>query len=235
MREIVADNIYALGDTHTLNFVDILQHYEIKDFVLIHVGDAGEGFGHITTDKYDLDRIHKYLEENNGQLLVVRGNHSDTSFYRPNHWTSVYKKITFVPDFTYYRINGSVFLLAGGATSIDRVTRIVGEDYWVDEKFVLPEQLESLEQCDVLITHSTPLIAFPNDGFANIAGWFKNDPTLKEELIKEREDIQKLYEQVNPKAVVYGHFHKTVSEYIDGTWFRCLDINELIDLSSSLR
>jgi calcineurin-like phosphoesterase family protein len=224
-------NVYALGDTHSLDFESLIKHYNLKDFVLIHCGDAGEGFNQRFIDEFDLDCLEKYCEENDGDILIVRGNHSNPSFYKPNHWTAKYKRITFVPDYTYYEINGKVVLFVGGATSIDRTRRDVNQDYWVDETFILRDDYETLPQADILVTHSCPTEAPPNDGFSNIAWYLKNDPALREDLIKERKNISLLYNHINPSILWHGHFHVSTSTYINGTWFRCFDINELVDVT----
>jgi len=234
MEKLKAENIYAMGDTHTLDFLDLLKHYNLQNFILIHLGDAGEGFLE-NVDRFDLSQLEDYCENHNGRILIVRGNHSNPAYYTDHHWTRQrYNLVTFVKDYTYYDINDSVFLFVGGATSIDRQDRITLYDYWEDEKFVLKNEYTGLPACDVLITHSAPTCASPYDGLTRIYGWFKNDPTLKEELIEERQNIQKLVDHVNPKINLYGHFHETSSERIDGTWFRCLDINEVIDITRDL-
>jgi predicted phosphodiesterase len=230
-----ADNIYAIGDTHTLDYVDILTHYDFCNFVLIHMGDAGEGFDSRSLDESRIDALISFCEERNGHILTVRGNHSNPEFYKPGHWASKSDRVQFVPDYTYHTINGSKFLFVGGATSIDRAQRTVGFDYWLDEGFALPDDyINTLASCDVLVTHSCPIAAPPHDGLSRISGWFRDDPTLREELIAERQKIQQLYEQVNPKINLYGHFHETLSERIDGTWFRCLDINEVLDITRDI-
>lgn len=234
MEKLNAENVYCMGDTHTLDFISIISHFKLKDFILIHAGDAGEGF-YENTDRYDLNNLEDYCERHNGRILIVRGNHSNPEYYIDSHWTRErYKRVTFVKDYTYLSINGAVFLFAGGAVSIDRNARNVNHDYWVDEGFNLPDNYTDLPQCDVLVTHSVTIDAPPIDGLTRIAGWFKNDPSLRYELIEERENIKKLVDHVNPKINLYGHFHTTYSERIDGTWYRGLNINELLDITRDL-
>lgn len=237
MKEYNTQNLYVLGDTHSLDCIDLLKHYDLNDFILIHVGDAGEGFHHINRDAAELNRLEQYCEEHRGQIFIVRGNHSDPAFFNPEHiFNSTLKHIEFVPDYSYKNINGKVFLFVGGATSIDRQNRIVDRDYWTDEVFVLKPDYKNLDPCDILITHSSGSNEFPiDDGFSRISGWFKNDRFLKDELIAERQDIQKLYDHVSPRVHCWGHFHEVSSEYVEGTWQRCLDINEVINLTNYLK
>lgn len=238
MEKLNAENVYCIGDTHTLAFVSLLIHFKLKDFILIHVGDAGEGFSKNIEFKVDniyLDNLEDYCERHNGRILIVRGNHSNPEYYTDSHWTrEKYKRVTFVKDYTYLSINDNTFLFAGGAVSIDRNARFINHDYWADEGFNLPDNYTDLSVCDVLITHSVTIDAPPIGGLDRIAGWFKNDPSLRYELIEEREKIKKLVDQVKPKINLYGHFHNTYSERIEGTWFRGLDINELLDITRDL-
>lgn len=230
----LADNIYVIGDTHTLTYADLLVHYQLKDFVLIGVGDHGVGFASVERDTAAIKVLSDYCRDNNGIILMIRGNHDRPDIFIPE---SPYNTdcVYFVPDYTYYNINGKVFLFAGGATSIDRQQRTIDQDYWLDEGFNLPDDYtNTLASCDVLVTHSCPIAAPPHDGLSRISGWFRDDPTLREELIAERQKIQQLYEHVNPKINLYGHFHETLSERIDGTWFRCLDINEVLDITRDI-
>lgn len=236
MNTIDKQFIYALGDTHTLLYDDLLSHFNMKDFVLIHVGDSGEGYHHHLRDRSAIKKLDDFCKENNGQILTTRGNHANPDFYfNDKHWTKDFQHVTFVKDYSRYLINGKVFLFAGGATSIDRTYNIENISWWRNEKFFLPPDYEKLEPCDVLVTHSSPLDAYPYDGFSKISGWFKNDPTLKQELIQERQEIRNLVNAVNPKINIYGHFHESVSEYVDHTWYRCLDINEILDLTNYLK
>lgn len=231
-----SDNVYFLGDTHTLAFTNILKKHNLKDFILIHVGDAGEGFrGNSYTDVYDLDSLNKYCRDNNGRIFIVRGNHSNPDFYTKDHWSTKCEFVKFVPDYTYFNINGKVCLFVGGAVSIDRQDRILDDDYWRGEEFHLLDTYKDLPSCDILITHTSPTSTFPIDGLSRISGWFKNDPTLREELIKERANLQLLYEHVNCNKLYYGHFHHSASEYFNGCYHRCLNIDELVDATYEFR
>ncbi len=232
MKNLSAKNVYVIGDTHSLDYCSILQHYNLSDFILIHLGDSGEGFGRQSYDNFFINRLQSFCQENNGIILTVRGNHSNPKFYNdPNHWTKAYDLVNFIPDYTYFNINGKVVLFVGGAISIDRKSRSEGFDYWKDEVFVLRDDYEKLDQCDILITHSAPLSCPPNDGFARIKGWFVDDPTLKDELIKERQDIEKLYNHVNCSQLYYGHYHITASLYDNGCFNRAVNINEIVDIT----
>ena len=229
-HSIQKDNILLLGDTHSLDFCDLLIHYDLNNFILLGVGDHGEGF--LRSDKNNIEKLNAYCSEHNGYICLIRGNHSDPEFFNRKHWCNSYENIEFVEDYARKTINNKKFLFVGGATSIDRQVRTAYRDYWPREKFVLPDNYETLEPCDILITHSSGIEEFPIEGLSKIAGWFNNDPTLKDELIQERELIQKLYNQVKPSiAHFWGHFHEANIQFINGVKQQCLDINEVVSIN----
>jgi predicted phosphodiesterase len=239
LEKIETPNIYGLGDTHDLTTIGILaDKYDLSNCVLIHLGDAGEGFGRNPVERDSpilFHRVNPILEERNIKLLIVRGNHSNPSYFdRLHFFNKELSNIEFVEDYSYKTLNDKTFLFVGGATSIDRQVRTTGLDYWKDEVFKLPTDLTIIKPADVLITHSAPSEC-PPYGFANILGWFKNDPKLKDMLIKERSDISTLVKLSGVSQVYMGHFHQTVSERIDHIFYRILDINEIVSISNYLK
>ena len=52
MEELRAENILLFGDSHTLDFVCILEHYKLENFIMIGVGDHGEMGSDRTNEKY---------------------------------------------------------------------------------------------------------------------------------------------------------------------------------------
>ena len=206
----------------------------ISNCILIHVGDLGIGFYHPEKQKSHLSHLNDFLLEKNIQMLVCRGNHDDPAFFKDSHpINGEHSNIRLVEDYTYLTINGKSFLFVGGAISIDRAYphRIEGRTYWKDEPFRLHDDYPNLPKCDVLITHSAPSGLFPCDGMANIQGFFEDDPNLKGELVSERCNIRLVFDAVQPKAIAYGHFHKSNFEVVDGCKVKCLNINEIWELT----
>lgn len=222
-----------MGDTHNISIIPIIKKYNMNNSILIHVGDFGIGFRYITEDTPKLKKLDLYLKNNKVKLMVIRGNHDDPEFWESNLVKDL-ENIEFVSDYSYKKINGKIFLFVGGAVSIDRQLRVENVDWWKNEKFVLANNLENLQKCDVLITHSSPSGAYPSDGFSTITAWFVKDENLKPDLIEERENIRKLYDQVCPTILCFGHFHRSNSEYVNGAWHRCLNIDEVVDLTTHL-
>ena len=233
---ITTEQILALGDTHSIDVVStVINGYNISNCILIHVGDIGIGFAHIEKDTSKLNWLNNLCVEKNIKFLGLRGNHDSPNYFHPDHQINkTLSNVELVEDYSIKTINDKKFLFAGGAVSIDRQYRTEGKDYWRGEKFVLPDNLETLEQCDVLISHTCTVKTQPY-GFDNIKGWFKNDPKLKDDLIKERKDISTLVKQVNPSINVFGHYHTVIAERIDGIFYRGLDINEIVSVTNYLK
>jgi hypothetical protein len=221
--------IYLLGDTHSLDFVGLLEWFEVENGTLIHVGDAGEGFANKWIDMEYLQALQDYCAAHSLKILFCRGNHSNPAFYKPGHWSCGYSNLEFVIDYSVREIDGKSFLFTGGAISIDRTVRSEGLDYWADEGFVLNLDVPKV---DYLITHSAGISQNPIGGLERIKYWLDKDPALKEELIKERKEIQKLYYHLRGglKGHFYGHFHAAMLDYDGERPVRCLNINELIKL-----
>jgi DNA repair exonuclease SbcCD nuclease subunit len=233
-EKIETHEIYAVGDTHGIQtFTSIVESIGFKDCVVIHVGDIGLGFS--TTDDFYLNKLDTLCQEKNVKILGIRGNHDIPNMFRKE--SSQNKRLTnieLVEDYSYKTINDKIFVFAGGATSIDRRERVVGKSYWFDEVFRLPENLDDLTPADILISHSMPYECQPY-GFNNIKYWLSGDPALKDELIKERKDISLLVEKTNVSQVWGGHFHRSISERIDNVYYRILDINEIVSITSYLQ
>lgn len=227
------DRIFVWGDCHNSPGILLWKqtNYDIRNSLFINVGDFCIGINEPEYDYTMLRNLEMNLNLRNNDLWVVRGNHDNPSVFRPET-CGFYNnsRVKFLSDYTYRTVNGKKFLFVGGAISIDRKRSVEGLNYWKDENFVLHEDYKNLEKCDVLITHSAPLEAFPSDGFGRIQHWFIEDPSLPNEFIKEREDISTLFHIVEPKKCCYGHFHLSNFEQLRGCDMKCLDINELYEL-----
>ena len=104
-----------------------------------------------------MELVQDDLARKNSEIRVIRGNHDD-----PSYFPSSDGNIHFLEDYTYQTINGMKFLFVGGATSIDRIARNSGHDWWPDESVVYDPK-KCKEECDVLIVHTAATSWFPHD------------------------------------------------------------------------
>jgi len=245
------ENLIVFGDLHGY-FVDIItftKKYGIKNTAFLGAGDFGAGFERSDNENFRmLDYINPNLKNNNNFVFVTRGNHDNPEYYRNNYTVG---NIQLIPDYTELSVNGLNILMVGGAVSVDRKPnplfknstgrsthkgRKVGIDYWEDEVFEFnQDKINALQtKIDVVITHSAPHFCHPQD-YNNIEKWTLYDDTLRADVMKERQDITKLYEALKKNnhpidKWFYGHFHHTWKEKIDNTTFELVDKNGFVDL-----
>jgi Icc-related predicted phosphoesterase len=218
--------IYISGDSHGHFDVlfDRIDQYGIEDAIFISVGDNGIGFTTPKKQERQFELLNNRFKKRNIECLCVRGNHDDPFYFKGSDRV-VLSNMELLEDYTYKIINGQKFLFVGGALSIDRTIRREGTSYWPDEVFVLDEH--KIEECDVLITHSTPSWNGPTtkDG---ISYWCEKDPTLWGECMKERSDHDKLIKLCKPTKHYCGHMHMSSTNFFEGCYSRILDELEII-------
>lgn len=206
--------------------INRIEKLDIKDCILISVGDWGYGFSFSPTRDYENQKVlNEFFVERNIQCYVIRGNHDDPCAFKGKS-RIVFSNLEFLEDYTTKELNGEKFLFIGGAVSIDRRYRKEGIDYWIDEIFKLDES--KIQECDVLVTHSAPswIGPFDKDG---LSGWCKNDPTLWNECVTERKAHDRLFKLAKPKKSYHGHFHTSTVVDFDDCWARILDIFEIYE------
>ena len=224
-----------VGDIHGEfeDFRSILAYWKIADAYIIQVGDFGMGFK--SDDYYArvLSSLDEFLGLNNNHLYAFRGNHDAPRYFQTTNNPFDCKNITFLADYSELELLGKRILCIGGAVSIDRIQRVPGRSYWEDEPFVFNETFffSGNRAYDVVLTHTRPGVCGAFKGFAKIADYLKHDPTLKEELIFESKEMDKVYELTKPAQWFYGHFHDANITDYENTRFRCLDINEVCPLN----
>jgi hypothetical protein len=239
--------IVLLGDVH--NYSKIIRYagaIKLSDCDLIQAGDFGVGFGN---DENRLNTLNQFLVEHNIFLHVIRGNHDDPAYFKGEH-RDVYSNIDFIPDYTIKQIQNKNILFIGGATSVDRkanpkvpdltsktgyyMGRIAGIDYWEDEALVFNEEfIRGVSGVDTIITHTAPTFVFPQSSLGAKV-WMEFDPTLEEELHRERSILSDVYFILKQNNEIrdwyYGHFHNVNVEEYEKTKFRLLDILEFYEI-----
>ena len=246
--DIKFDAVMALGDTHGKNMMVapmLLSKYGLDNpntsKAIFHVGDFGIGFSSIIGDRTETENLNVRLKRYNVFMYVVRGNHDNPAYFRPNNEYSdsvqELSNIVFVEDHSVVELNGIKVYCRGGAISIDRLIRTEGRSYWTDEVFTratMEEINEIPSDIDVIITHSRPDGVWPIDK-SNIKDWLLEDMQLDYDIMKEAEDIKHLFDGIVSRSNkyirhYYGHFHSSSIEHFDNITHQCLSINELIEI-----
>lgn len=153
----------------------------------------------------DLGLDYKWIEENVSVncFRFVPGNH-DNYNQLPEHSLG---------DFGTW--NGIFYIR--GAHSIDKEFRIPGLDWWEKEELSYEQGKECIEfyseiKPEIVISHDCPNIVVP-----------LLFPFAIKETSRTRQILDACFEFHQPKTWIFGHWHKSISSQIHGTWFHCLD------------
>ena len=123
---------------------------------------------------------------------------------------------------------GNVFFVRG-AWSIDQAYRTPMLDWFEDEECddaTFESALSCYQKClpDIMVTHTCPRSIVPHVPFRRLFGKgiieTRTDKALDWMLVAHR-----------PKLWIFGHYHVSWTEKIDGTTFKCLNELESFDLS----
>ena len=235
--ELDYDSTIMLGDIHgTFEAISkFIIDNDIRDTVLIQVGDFGVGFGDSENTFIRLNVLNKTLEERDCTVVAIRGNHDDPSWFNVA-WD--FSHILLAPDYTVLETRNRTFLLVGGAISIDRKMRIAYDKdstyktYWTGECFeyndtLLDEVLKSDVNIDTVVTHSAPYYTYPYSD-SILQEWYAQDSNLYDDIKAERNDLNKLYDKLSTKYNIkewyYGHYHSAQITLYNDTKFVLLDM-----------
>lgn len=205
--------IYVTGDTHCPKHIRKLgvegfpeqRALTKKDYVII-CGDFGGVWDGGGEDRYWM----RWLEEKSFTTLVVDGNHENFDLlnaYPVEKWCG--GKIHKLSDSVYHLMRGQVFEIAGlkfftmgGATSIDKHSRVEGKSWWVQEQPSIGELEEGLKnldrvgwEVDIVLTHTT------SNKTMELLGCQKESSKLNSFL-------DMLETELAYKRWYFGHFHK---------------------------
>jgi len=213
--------LYGVGDIHGdfLTFADdLVNSCKVKNCCVIVCGDIGLGFYSHQKIAEFFQRMQTMFSSKNIFVIFFRGNHDDPAWfeYIDDEFATNYPNIIIAEDFTIVEHNDKYpynILLWGGAISIDRTRRTRGLSYWPNEEVLpLPAEFAEDKEIHCVCTHSAPDFCLPINS-DNLAGWFMQDLTLREDLKKEREIISvgahTLY-KANKSTLslwLYGHYH----------------------------
>ena len=219
--------ILFVGDHHgawTYLF-DIIKSKDIQNCYIISVGDLGIGFKYKKEHEYkQSEKLNDLFKDRNIIFMGIRGNHDNPSFFKGSNRISL-SNFELIEDYTIAEYNGKKIQFIGGAVSIDRTGRKEGVSYWEDE--VVNFERDKCEEVDILVTHTAPSWCFPQQFNEMVYGWALEDAYLLGDLSNERAIMDEICKLCKPKLHLYGHFHSSWTEEINGCKHKLLDINEI--------
>lgn len=240
--------LYISGDIHGefRTLVYNIRRLAIKDAVIIVAGDCGIGFEKIGHYEQLYRKIRKTLDENNCILLLVRGNHDDPRYFEEE--LIDFPRMKTIPDYSIVKIASRTVLCIGGAISLDRYDRLSEIEtrritrkseisiYWENEYPIYKEsEIQQISDMgisiDTVVTHTAPSFCYPQTK-RGLGHKMLNDKYLEKYLDNERSIMTQIYSKLiasnhKIKDWIYGHFHSSHTEFIDGIRFSLLDIDEL--------
>ena len=222
------------GDTHgTLDLDKVVRYYDehdgefTKDDYLVILGDVGV-CGFSPAVEAETREIFRNLPVT---TLFVDGNHEHfvhLNSYPVDEWNGgkvhfIEKDIIHLMRGQVFTIDGTKFFTFGGAVSIDRMYRTIGESWFEEEVPTTDEMREGWENLekngfsvDYILTHTGPREVVAALGYDDLTG----DET------PIRQYFQRVADNTDFKAWFFGHFH--VDEEVEEQFF-CLydEVKEL--------
>ena len=219
-------SIVFLGDHHGVwwELLWELENKKIRDCYVVSVGDCGMGFVDKKTELSRIQTLNDDFKSQNINFLGIRGNHDDPSYFTGDDRIQL-SNFELIEDYSVCEYNSKLIQLIGGAVSIDRTGRTVGVSYWEDEGVVFNK--EFCQKVDILVTHTAPSYCFPQQFNEMVYGWAREDAYLLEDLTDERAVMDEIFKLCSPSLHLYGHFHSSWTERVNGCVSKLLDINEL--------
>ena len=197
-----------IGDIHG----DINGLFDLADGLdgWIQIGDLGWGFTR--------DPIPEFPD--NGK--AIRGNHDCPVTAREHP--------SYLGD--YGLTEDGIWYVSGAATPMfDRVRRTPGRDWWPDEELgyeELQQMLAAYEQAkpDIVVTHDAPYMLYRGLLGATAIKYpgHVGDPDHN----RTAQAFDEMFSIHRPKLWYFGHWHMKWAYQHGGTWFRCVDINEVV-------
>jgi hypothetical protein len=217
--------IVFLGDHHGVwwELLWELENKKIRDCYVVSVGDCGIGFVDKKTELSRVQTLNEDFKSRNINFLGIRGNHDDPSYFTGAERIQL-SNFELIEDYSVYEHNSKLIQFIGGAISIDRKGRQEGKSYWKGEGLNFDK--DKLQKVDTLVTHTAPSWCFPQQFNEMVYGWAKEDDSLLRELTKERSVMDDIFEVCKPTLHLYGHFHSSWTEEINGCKHKLLNINE---------
>lgn len=188
--------------------------------VIIVLGDFGANFFFNERD----DRYKAKLKNYKANFFVIRGNHEERpsicSAKNPYNWKKEtffdnevwvekqYPYIKYAMDYpSIYNINGHKTLVLPGAYSVDKFYRLSNNWSWFEQEQLTTKEKEKgkelirkYKDCEVVLSHTCPIIYEPTDLFLS-----QVDQNLVDKSMERY--LGEIEYKLNYKLWLWGHYH----------------------------
>lgn len=168
----------------------------------IQVGDFGLGFRKSPV----IGPEHRF----------IRGNHDDPTLCKEHpNW---------IEDVS---VRDGVYFLGGGL-SIDRQLRVEGVSWWADEELSINQLFDAIDgfkaiSPSVVVTHDCPETVA--DVIGKHRGYKLDFPS------RTCRTLDSMFHLHQPKLWIFGHWHVSLDQVVNGTRFICLNELQTIDIN----
>lgn len=175
----------------------------------IQVGDMGVGFRHWPHGESQANPPYDLMVANDARF--IRGNHDNPAVCGRH---------------TQCISDGSIecgIMFVGGGLSIDRAYRTEGYSWWPDEELSIQELNDIVDlymeaKPRAMITHDCPEdVALE---LARLAYGYNGDKLNFQS--RTRQALQSMWSAHSPELWVFGHWHRSFDNVMNGTRFVCL-------------
>lgn len=151
-----------------------------------------------TIRQQKLQRLSKYLDNN-------YGNTPHQIEISPEGFARMREHLWYIPRGTSWTWHDKKFLAVGGAFSIDRNQRRIGQSYWFEETITDDdvERAISQEHCDIMLSHDAPQGVAIEAIFGRSGKHYTQSP----ESEANRRKVRKIVDEVKPSHLYHGHYH----------------------------
>jgi len=186
--------------------------------LILHLGDFG-----IWPDRAGQDYLASLaaaLRQVSAELWFIDGNHEDFSQLermagdvRSDGRVIVRPGIFHLPRGHRWDWHGRQWLACGGGVSLDRATRIEGQDWWPQEEITDAQEaaITAGGHADVMVCHDCPsgvVHSFPRPP----SSWAPVDLARND---AHRERLQRIVGAVQPSHLLHGHLHRAYQRTCD--------------------
>lgn len=210
-----------IGDTHgSLSNLDyaITWCFQHGASILIHVGDFWTYQGEKIVSK--LERLicnrSKQFNIENPQLLFIDGNHEFFPLLDINAGSikNISDHVHYIPRGFSMEIENNIFGFLGGASSIDKMYRTPGLDWFPEESITYNQASKLSKKIDILVTHDSS-----TEVFEYIRHKHFNEYGINNCGASDRSAIDMVIYNTSPKFHIHGHHHisQVYKSYKDST------------------